>query len=257
MGATNRKWTEEEVKMAINIYCKIPFISTRKSSPEIIKWANIIGRSPGALYTKLCNLGSFDTSMKNIGVRGLSHTGKIDEIIWKEFENNPEQSIYESEQLLAKKMRKTLIQQYKINPDELPVGKEREIVIRQRVNQEFFRRVVLMSYGNQCCITGISHDSLLEACHISSWKYDIKNRTNPRNGLCMNPLFHKAFDSFLFAVSPDYHIDISERMIDSAKEEKFKKYLSTLNGEFINMPEKFLPDKSLLALHYENYKSHL
>ena len=46
----NPIWTEDELKMAINVYCKIPFIKTRKSSPEIIKWAKIIGRSPGGLY---------------------------------------------------------------------------------------------------------------------------------------------------------------------------------------------------------------
>ena len=31
----NPNWTEDELKMAINVYCKIPFIKARKSSPEI------------------------------------------------------------------------------------------------------------------------------------------------------------------------------------------------------------------------------
>ena len=69
----NSNWTEDELKMAINVYCKIPFIKARKSSPEIIKWAKIIGRSPGALYTKICNLGHFDSG---VNAKGLSHAGK-------------------------------------------------------------------------------------------------------------------------------------------------------------------------------------
>jgi len=31
----------------------------------------------------------------------------------------------------------------------------------------------------------------------------------------MNPLFHRAFDRFLFTVTPDYKIEISQQMMDS------------------------------------------
>ena len=244
----NPNWTEEELKMAINVYCKIPFIKARKSSPEIIKWAKIIGRSPGGLYTKLCNLGHFDSG---VDAKGLSHAGKLDPIIWAEFEQNPEKVIYESEQLLARRMGKTLEEYTEIRTEDLPEGKTREVVVRQRVNQRFFHDTVLSAYNNHCCITGISNSQLLEACHISGWADDTRNRTNPKNGLCMTPTFHRAYDKYLMAITPDYEIVISEKMIDGAKDEKTQCYLASLQHKKMPMPEKFAPDVELLAQHYD------
>lgn len=252
----NPNWSEDELKMAINIYCRIPFKSTRKSSPEIIKWANIIGRSPGALYTKLCNLGNCDKAMQDIGVKGLSHGGKLEPIIWAEFEKDPEKIIYESELLLAERMGKSVEEANNVDTLTLPEGKMREVVVRQRVNQRFFRDVVLTAYDNHCCITGINIPSLLEACHISGWADDTKNRTNPKNGICMNAFFHKAYDKYLMAITPDFEIVISGQMIDNTIEKSFRDYLISINGKPILMPEKFAPDKNLLSIHYEQYQIH-
>ena len=124
-----------------------------------------------------------------------------------------------------------------------------------RVNQIFFREAVLTAYLNQCCITGISNAALLEACHISGWADDANNRTNPKNGLCMNPLFHRAYDKYLIAVTPDCLIIVSEQMLSSAKDEAFLSYLRSIQNRSIIMPEKFSPDKDLLAQHYEQYRA--
>ena len=246
----NPNWTEDELKIAINVYCKIPFIKARKSSPEIIKWAKIIGRSPGGLYTKICNLGHFDSG---VAAKGLSHAGKLDPIIWAEFEQNPENVIYESELLLAQRMGKTLEEYTEISMEDLPEGKTREVVVRQRVNQRFFHDTVLAAYDNHCCITGISNSLLLEACHISNWANDTRNRTNPKNGLCMTPTFHRAYDKYLIAITPEYEIVISEQMIDGARNKQTQRYLVGLQHKKILMPEKFAPDVELLARHYESY----
>ena len=250
----NPIWTEDELKMAINVYCKIPFIKTRKSSPEIIKWAKIIGRSPGGLYTKICNFGYCDSGVQ---AKGLSHTGKLDQIMWAEFERNPEKLIFESEQLLANKMGKTLEEYTEIRTDDLPEGKTREVVVRQRVNQRFFHDTVLSAYNQHCCITGISILTLLEACHISSWKEDVRNRTNPKNGLCMTPTFHRAYDKYLMAVTPDYEIVVSEQMIDGTKDEKVQHYLIGLQHKKILLPNKFAPDVDLLAMHHELFLKYI
>ena len=250
MMKRNPNWTEDELKMAINVYCKIPFIKARKSSPEIIKWAKIIGRSPGGLYTKICNLGHFDSGIE---AKGLSHAGKLDPLIWAEFEQNPEKVIFESEQLLAQRMGKSLEDYTEICTEDLPEGKTREVVVRQRVNQRFFHDTVLSAYNNHCCITGISNSPLLEACHISGWADDTRNRTNPKNGLCMTPTFHRAYDKYLMAITPDYEIVISEKMIDGAKDEKTQCYLVSLQHKKMLMPEKFAPDVELLAQHYDAY----
>ncbi len=108
-------------------------------------------------------------------------------------------------------MNKTLEDYAEISMDDLPEGKTREAVVRQRVNQRFFHDTVFSAYNNQCCITGINISSLLEACHIPGWKEDVKNRTNPKNGLCMTHTFHRAYDKYLMAITPDYDIVVSDQ----------------------------------------------
>lgn len=197
------------------------------------------------IWTKLLENG--------VEAKGLSHAGKLDPIIWTEFEQNPEKVIYESEQLLAQRMGQTLEEYTEISTEDLPEGKTREVIVRQRVNQRFFHDTVLSAYDNHCCITGISNTPLLEACHISGWADDTRNRTNPKNGLCMTPTFHRAYDKYLIAITPDYKIVISEQMIDGAKDEQTLHYLVGLQQKKMLMPEKFAPDVDLLAQHYESY----
>lgn len=248
-------WTREEVIVALNVYCKIPFKSSSARNPIVKKYAELLGRTPAALNLKIGNLGSFDPVLRAKGIVGLSHTSKVDEEVWNEFFENPEKLAYESEKIIAELRNKPVEESANIDLNNLPEGTERIGVTRQRVNQQFFHDAVLCSYENHCCITGISNKQLLEACHISSWRDDVKNRTNPKNGLCMNPLFHKAFDRYLFTVTPDYKIEISEQMIDGTDDNSFRDYLLSIKGKDIIMPEKFYPDKNLLAIHYEQYRT--
>ena len=249
-------WTREQTIVALNVYCKIPFKSSNARHPLIKEFAKIIKRTPAALNFKIGNLGSFDPALRPKGIVGLGHTSKMDEIVWNEFFDNPEKLAYESEKIIANMKHQSIEESTSLNFTDLPEGTERESITRQRVNQQFFHDVVLCSYENRCCITGINHRNILEACHISSWRDDVKNRTNPKNGLCMNPLFHRAFDCFLFTVTPDYIIEISEQMIDCTENNSFRDYLVSINGNNILMPEKFSPDRNLLAIHYEQFKKH-
>lgn len=249
-------WSREQTIVALNVYCKIPFKNSSAHHPLIIKYAQILGRTPAALNLKIGNLGSFDPALKAKGIVGLGHTSKMDELVWNEFFDNPDKLAYESEKIIADLKHQTIEESMSLDLSDLPEGKERAAITRQRVNQHFFHDVVLCSYEDHCCITGIGLRQLLEACHISSWHSDIKNRTNPKNGLCMNPLFHKAFDNFLFTVTPDYTIEISEQMFETTENDSFRNYLNSINGNNIIMPEKFNPDKDLLAIHYEQYRNH-
>ena len=95
---------------------------------------------------------------------------------------------------------------------------------------------VLSSYNNRCCISGIGNIELLEACHIVGWSENTANRTNPQNGLCMNPFFHKAYDSHLIGITPDYTIIISSDIIDNINDTNFKSYLSHINNKKLRCP---------------------
>ncbi len=250
----NKNWTRDETIVAFNVYCKIPFKDSNKNHPMVIKYAKIIGRRPSALNMKVGNLGRLDPKLKEKGIVGLSHGSKVEQMVWDEFYDNPEQLIYESECLIAKYSNDTIEHTSNIDLTNLPEGTERVAMIKQRVNQTFFRSTVLSSYDSTCCISGIRNEQLVEACHISDWKSDLKNRTNPHNGICLNPFFHRAYDKYYISITPDYYIEISERLLDDIKSDNSRKYLQSIDRRHIIIPEKFSPDKDLLQLHYNKYK---
>ena len=249
----NNNWTKEETIIAFNVYCKIPFKDSNKNHPMIIEYAKIIGRSPSALNMKVGNLGRLDPKLKEKGIVGLSHGSKIERIVWEEFYANPEQFAYESECLIAKYANKSIEKSSKIDINDLPNGKERETIVKLRVNQSFFRSAVMTSYNNRCCVSGVGNPQLLEACHIVSRADDSHNRTNPENGLCLNSLFHRAYDKHLMAITPDYEIIISENFMEKVEDSTFEKYLKEINGRKINMPTRFYPQRELLDIHYQKY----
>lgn len=249
----NRKWTRDETIIAFNVYCKIPFKESSSTNPLIIKYAQILGRTPSALNMKVGNIGRLDPDLKKKGITGLVHGAKMEEEVWKEFYGNPSALAYESEKLIAEFSKRKIEDSSDIEVDDLPKGEEREMIVKQRVNQAFFRSVVLSSYDFQCCISGVRTPELLEACHIVDWSSDSYNRTNPKNGLCMNPFFHEAYDKNLLGITPDLEIKISDKLLENSKEEHFFNYLNKINGRKISLPNKFFPDKDLLAEHYSCY----
>ena len=249
------KWTREETIVAFNVYCKIPFKNSSKTHPMIIKYAKILGRSPSALNMKVGNIGRLDPDLKKQGITGLVHGAKMEEEVWNEFYENPEYLAFESEKLIAQFSEQNIEISANIQTENLPQGTEREVVIKQRVNQSFFRSAVMSSYNFKCCISGINAPQLLEACHIVDWSEDTNNRTNPKNGLCLNSFFHKAYDKCLLAITPDMSILVSEELFQNATEKSFLNYLKEINGRQILLPDKFLPKRELLELHYNKYLS--
>lgn len=250
----NNNWTREETIIAFNVYCKIPFKDCSKNHPMIIKYAQVIGRTPSALNMKVGNIGRLDSKLKEKGIVGLSHGSKMEQLVWDEFYDNPEKLAYESECLIAQYAEDSVEHLVNIDLTNLPEGKDRTALIRQRVNQSFFRSAVLSAYNNTCCISGIRNSQLVEACHISNWKDDVKNRTNPHNGICLNPFFHQAYDKYFISITPDYSIVVSQRLLEDVKDDVSCAYFQSINKRKIFLPEKFSPDRDLLQAHYERYK---
>lgn len=161
-------WSKEETIIAFNVYCKIPFKSSSKINPTIVKYANIIGRSPSALNMKVGNLGRLDPELKKQGIVSLTHGSKIEEEVWDEFNGNWEKLSYESELLIAKLSNRPIEVTSEIETSDLILkkGVDRETLVKQRVNQNFFRSTILSSYYSKCCITGLSIPDFLVASHI-------------------------------------------------------------------------------------------
>lgn len=246
-------WTREETIIAFNVYCKIPFKSSSKTNPTIIKFANIIGRSPSALNMKVGNFGRLDPELKKRGITGLVNGSKLEEEIWNEFNGNWDKLAFESEELIAKFQNKSIekVDDTELNLENFPKGLDKERTVKTRVNQSFFRSTVLSSYNLKCCITGLFIPEFLVASHIKPWAKDKKNRTNPRNGLCLNSIHDKAFDKGFITVTTDYKVLVSKYFNDFQSEKIIQDFFTKYNHQKIKLPDKFLPSKDFLEWHYE------
>lgn len=242
-------WTKEETIIAFNVYCKVPFKSSSKTNPTIIKYANIIGRTPSALNMKVGNFGRLDPELKKQGIIGLTNGSKLEEVVWDEFHGNWEKLTFESELLIARFLNLPIEKTAEISLEDIPIGKERDAIIKQRVNQSFFRSAILSSYNVKCCITGLTIPDFLVASHIVPWSKDVQNRLNPQNGLCLNSIHDKAFDRGFITVTPDYKIKISKILKNIKNEDAISDFFLKYENQSIILPDKFLPSKEFLDYH--------
>ena len=247
---TRRNWSREELIVAFNLYCKIPFGKIHIHNPDIKSLAKVLGRTPSAVSWKLANFARLDPALQKRAISGATHGGKGEIEVWGEFNRDWEKLSYESEKLLAQMTGKQIEDGADINRDELPKqGKEREAVVRVRINQNFFRIIVLAAYDTKCCITSLAIPDLLNASHIKPWAKDVLNRVNHRNGLCLNVLHDRAFDRGLITVTPEYNIKTSRFLYKYRLEKPVKDYLLKYNGKRIKLPSRFSPDLSFLEYH--------
>lgn len=251
MKKVQKLWTREELILAINLYWKMEFGKIHEGNPEIQNFAKLIGRSPGSVVFKLGNFGSFDPSLQERGVGGLKNTSKLDREIWNEFFGNLEELSFESEKLRAQFENKSVEELNEIDLSELPKeGLVREMIGKARVNQNFFRKTILASYRNTCCITGINIPSLLVAGHIIPWSIDEKNRMNPCNGLCLNSLHDRAFELGFISIDPNYKIHVSTKAFDSMDQTIFDNYFKRFHLQKIFLPSRYLPNSEFLKFHF-------
>jgi putative restriction endonuclease len=243
-------WTRDELIIAFNLYCKIPFGQIDQRNSAIIALANVLGRTPASLAWKLANFARLDPALQKRGIKGASHGSKGEVEVWDEFNNNWDSLAFESERLLADLTHQSVEEMNGLNEDELPKeGIEREQLVRVRVNQRFFRSTVLTSYESQCCITGLAIPSLLTASHIAPWAKDQNNRMNPRNGLCLNVLHHRAFDEGLITITPEFRVRVSSSLAASTTGEANHTLFERYHDQLARLPRRFLPDPMLLDWH--------
>ena len=249
-------WTRDELILAVNLYCKLPFGKLHRLNPEVIHLANLINRTPSSVALKLVNFASLDPSLKTKGIKGASNASKLDYEIWNEFYNHWDILPYESEKLLAQFQHTTVEKLNNLSEEYIPnEGKEREQIIRARVNQSFFRSSILASYNFTCCITGINQPELLIAGHIRPWGIDEKNRMNPRNGIAINALHDKAFEAGFITITPEYVIKISSHILNQKGEQVYN-FFGKFENQKIILPSRFLPDTNFLEYHnQERFRS--
>ncbi len=263
--ASGKRWTYDELLIAMNLYCKLPFGQLRHGNPLIITVAGKLGRTPSSLSMKLCNLASLDPNLQARGVKGLSSTSKGDRDIWAEFHANWEELGVTSEELIQQlvmdeeqyadfivtPLKKTPVQEFNM-PFMVPTGPtEKPLTTKTRIGQRFFRQSVLASYNARCCITGNPVPELLVASHILPWGSHPEQRLNPRNGLCLAQTQDAAFDRGLITFGEDFRLVIRPRLKEYLPSEALERNFLMYEGKPMQMPDKFLPDSEFMRRHRE------
>lgn len=251
---SGRLWTRDELILAFNLYTKIEFGKMHSRNPEIIQLAKILNRTPGSIAFKLVNFASLDPGLKKRGIKGASHSSSLDKEVWNQFYENWDTTFEKSEELLAKVKHVSVADMYDIDLTDIQQkGIDKKRLVNTRVNQYRFRRMVLANFQDTCCITGLQQTDLLIASHITLWSKYENNRLNPANGLCLNALHDKAFESGLITVSAeDYTIKISS-LLKKRKETEVENYFLKYEGKKILLPHKFLPAKDFLFIHNKHF----
>lgn len=265
MAEKSNNWTREQLLIAFNLYCQLPFGKFHSRNPEIITFASLIGRTPSALAMKLVNIASLDPVITDSGRSGLVGASKLDRAMWEEMQADWNRFAISSQTAVDALLTAN---QVNVSDDsfdddvvsaDIPIdysGNSKRVETEVRIGQHFFRQAVLSAYAGRCCITGLAYPSLLVASHIVPWRSNKANRLNPSNGLCLSMLHDKAFDKGLLTVDTEYKIKISSAASQLADNPFASEWILGLNGKQIAMPEKFSPSMEFLVWHNEHVFLH-
>ncbi len=244
-----KKWTEDELIFAINLYFKLPFGQQHSDNPKVRRLAEILDRTPGSVNMKLNQFAALDETLEQ---KGLTNYGKLDEKVWHKYWQNEEEVATRSEYILEQieEQGRPESGQLELELEKLKenYGKEVRTDQKRRVGQRFFRRVVLANYEHSCCICRLAQPPLLEAAHIVNWSDtdDSSLRTNPRNGLAMCTLHHRAFDKQIISIHPEEKTVRLAPEIKSETTPGAKQMFHRFENKQIFIPEKLGPAQSLL-----------
>lgn len=241
-------WSREELILAFELYCRIPFQKTKTSNPEVQELANLLGRSPASVARKLGNFGAFDPELRKAKISGLTHTSKLDREIWEEFNRNWNGLVWEVSLLRQSLEGGEKGPQFLVLPNG-PSEKMR--MTKQRVHQAFFRAAILSSYEETCCITGLKISECLIASHIVPWREDEKCRTDPTNGLCLSSTFDRLFDAGLITINDNLEVSVATKLL-LTKTPSTQDLICSYNGRRIIRPRRFMPSQERLQWHRVN-----
>ena len=245
-------WTEKETMAALGLYLLLDPRRISKTNPDICALAAAIDRTGSSVALKLWNLASLDKNRTDQGKVGMKHASSLDKRIWGLYENDQETYAAVAFETLTRVMKShkkcPVLEEFEVELCQTPEGKERVALVRQRVNQSYFRHSLLSNYRGECCVTGISVPRLLVASHIKPWTAcdDRTERLAANNGLLLNALHDRAFDQGLMTVDTSYHIHISPKVNKSQDPDG---WLWSFNGSSIRLPKLQSPSKDFLEYH--------
>ncbi len=220
MGSSYRYTKEQEI-LIIDLYTRTPTSRIRNSNPDIVELCRFFNDHGmptvvSGIRNKMENLKSVDPDYVSDGRVGRTKMAKSLRELW---DAEMETGFAHLDEHVA-----DAIAAIESGSSNRPSGTPPQW--SSRTGQAAFRERVLTAFGGQCCISGMSNPSLIQACHIKPYTtcHDegrADQEMDVRNGLCMNVLFHKAFDAGLFTIDEQHRVLLSESIKDHPTEDEY------------------------------------
>jgi hypothetical protein len=256
--AAGKRWTADELLVALNLYHKLTFGQLHARQPAIVLLAEKLGRGANSLAMKLCNFASLDPALKLRGIKGLEGASALDREVWREFHRNLNEAVPESEERLRQLLHVPPDAELEVLPKEgirmrqrPPSGATETVAsVKLRRGQEYFRDAVLNNFGGRCGVTGLGVRELLIASHILPWGTHAAERLNVRNGLCLSRLHDAAFDRGLIAFDDALRLLLSPRLTAELSQRAVSENFGAYAGQPLCLPDDAaLPELAFLSEH--------
>jgi len=256
--AAGTRWKRNELLVALNVYHKLTFGQLDQRQAVVIGVSEKLGRTPGSLAFKLVNFASLDPALRMRGIKGMEGCSKLDREVWDEYQQNPLETVPESEAALRKLCDVRENQDLELLPGQgivvsngnLPPETEALGQVKLRLGQGYFRNAVLNNFGGRCGVTGLPLRELLVASHIVPWAADATERLNVRNGLSLSRLHDAAFDRGLITFDDEYRLVLSPVISRIPENRSVVEAFTNYAGQALLFPDDSIaPDPALLARH--------
>ncbi|HQB15414.1 MAG TPA: HNH endonuclease [Verrucomicrobiota bacterium] len=256
--AAGRRWTRDELLVALNLYHKLTFGQLHARQSAIVALAEKLERSSNSVAMKLCNFASLDPALKLRGIKGLEGASALDRTVWNEFHDDLNETVPASEDALRKLFGVDEHGELEVLPREgirvrkrPPTGPtETTANVKQRRGQDYFRDAVLNNFGGRCGVTQLAVRELLVASHILPWGTHAAERLNVRNGLSLSRLHDAAFDQGLITFDDSLRLVLSSRLKAELPQRAVAESFGAYAGQPLHLPEDAaLPELAFLAEH--------
>jgi len=248
--AKKNLWNQDELVITLSLYFQLPFGRLNHATPEVKELAALLGRSDNSIAMRLSNFAACDPYIINSGRHGLSSGVQVCKPVWDKYYDNREQLFIDAANIRAQYLKKPIEKILGITETDLE-GTTKEVVVKQRVNQDVFRAMILNNYNSRCALTGIDIPELLVASHIKPWAKCKEERLNPENGICLSSLYDTCFDKGLIGFDKDFKVVLSKRITERCDKEFYNEHFGIITNRKLIMPDEHKPNKLFLEWHMD------
>lgn len=124
------------------------------------------------------------------------------------------------------------------------------VAVIRNFREARFRPLVLRAYGYRCCLTGLAL-RLVDAAHVIPVS-DPTSSDEPRNGVALNPLLHRAYDCGLLGLLPGGRTALNSGILARLQRSRLDAGIDLLRGmippsmSMPSSPEFRRPDEYLI-----------